>query len=301
MYRVRVAILGLLAAAHGVAAAQPIPDSQVATGTRDIRRAWLGTPVDRYGHAALGSRTHAATLHVVVAGPSGDQELSLRLDEDRVFEDRLVRLQDLDADGRDEIIVVEARADHGAALVVFNVAGPATAARLQERARSAYVGTMRWLNPVGAADFDGDGRLELASVTTPHIGGILTLYRYDPPRLVPLAREADVSNHRLGAVEQRLSAVVSAPGAAPWVLVPDQSRRNLRMLGWHGDGGWRPVAQSVALPAAVERIEAHPGGACVTLEDGRWLAVSHARTVDRLRGPSGNRGCPKAASGAPAR
>lgn len=213
---------------------RPIPDSQVATGTRDIRRAWLGTPVDRYGHAALGSR----------------------------------------------IIVVEAQAEHGAALVVFNVAGPATAPRLQERARGPYVGTMRWLNPVGAADFDGDGKLELVSVTTPHIGGILTLYRLDPPRLVSLAREANVSNHRLGAVEQRLAGIVSAPGAAPWVLVPDQSRRQLRMLGWSPRGGWMPLAENVTLAAAAERIEVHPLGACVTLDDGSGIWVPYPRMAN---------------------
>lgn len=301
MPHLRVVLLVMLLAAHGLAAApalhvspappgcglpggvdardpatgHPIPDSQLAKGERDIRRAWLGSPTDRYAHAALGSRTHAASLHVMVATAAGDRELSLQLPDDRVFEDRLIRLADLDGDGRDEIIVIEAQAAKGAALVVFNVQGPAAAPRLAERARSPHVGTMRWLNPVGAADFDGDGKLELVSVTTPHIGGVLTLYRYDPPRLVPLAREGNVSNHRMGAVEQRLAIILATPGAAPSVLVPDQSRRALRLLGWSKDGAWRALAASVPLAAAVERIDPHPGGACLQLEGGRWLMVSH--------------------------
>ncbi len=253
---------------------QPIPDSQVASGSRDIRRAWLGTPTDRYTHAALGSRTHGASLHAVVATAAGDRTLSLNLADDRVFEDRRLRLADLDGDGRDEIIVVEAHAQHGAALVVIGIEGTAAAPRLAERARSPHVGAMRWLNPVGTADFDGDGRQEIVSVTTPHIGGVLTLYRYDPPRLVPLAQEGDISNHRMGAVEQQLAAIVTAPGAPPLVVVPDQSRRALRLLRWSQGASWLAVGPSAPLPAAAARLVPHPAGACLQLENGNWMVVS---------------------------
>jgi len=32
----------------------------------------------------------------------------------------------------------------------------------------------QWLNPVGAADFDGDGVMEFAAVVTPHPQGVLS-------------------------------------------------------------------------------------------------------------------------------
>lgn len=259
----------------------PIPDSEVVSGRRDIRRAWLGTPTDRYAHAALGSRTHGASLHAVVVTAAGDRSLTLELADDRVFEDRLLRLEDLDGDGRDEIIVVEAHAHLGAALVVIGIEGTAAAPRLAERARSPHVGAMRWLNPVGTADFDGDGKLEIVSVTTPHIGGVLTLYRYDPPHLVPLAQEANVSNHRMGAVEQRLATIVTAPGEPPLVLVPDQSRRAVRLLRWDKDAAWLAVGTSSPLPSAAARIVPHPGGACLQLENGDWLVVSGRAPVRR--------------------
>lgn len=50
-------------------AAQRLAGSKVAPGQLDIAWAWLGTPTDRYPHTALGSRTHAGSLHVLVAPP----------------------------------------------------------------------------------------------------------------------------------------------------------------------------------------------------------------------------------------
>lgn len=59
----------------------------------------------------------------------------------------------------------------------------------------------RWLNQVGMADCHGYGQQDVVAVSTPHIGGVLTLYRYQPPHLVPMALERDVSNHVYGQVE----------------------------------------------------------------------------------------------------
>jgi len=57
----------------------------------------------------------------------------------------------------------------------------------------------RWLNPLGVGDFDGDGRLDIALVATPHIGGRLRLYRYQPGRLTLFAERSGVSTHRIGS------------------------------------------------------------------------------------------------------
>lgn len=244
-------------------------------GSRDVRWAWLGSPTQRYAHAALGSRTHARSLHVWTATASGGREVTLRLPDDEVFEDRQLRLVDLDGDGRDEIIVVQANAREGAALVVLGLRGTSTSARLQELARGPYAGHMRWLNPVGSADFDGDGRQEIVSVTTPHIGGVLTLYRYEPPRLSVLATRSGVSNHRMGEVEQQLAAVIALPGQAPFVMVPGQLRSTLRFLSWDGDRTWREQRPSMPLPHPVRRLTSHTTGACVQLEDGRWSHLSY--------------------------
>lgn len=275
----------------GVASAPPrvlpplaspaIPDSRVAVGARDIRLAWLAAPTSRYGHAALGSRVHAAELQVRVGDGEAARTLRYRLPDDRVFEDRVPRLADLDGDGRDEVVLVEAQEDEGAALVVLGVEGSGPAARVVERARGERVGRMRWLNPVGFADFDGDGRAELASVRTPHIGGVLTLQAYAPPRLVMLGELPGVANHQMGSVEQQLAVIVARRGAGPLVLVPDPTYRSLHALQWQPGVGWQAAAALATLPSPALRMLPVPGGACIGLEDGRSLraSVTGARAV----------------------
>jgi len=263
-------------------AAARIPDSQAIAGGRDVAWVWLGEPTRRYPHGALGSPVHAGSVSVRVRSTTGAwQTVEHRLALSRVYEDRVPRLVDLDQDGRDEIVLIEADTLRGAALVVLGVELSPDGPRLVERARSPFVGSsFRWLNPVGAADFDGDGHLDLASVTTPHIGGVLLLHHYRPPDLLPFARALDVSNHRMGALEQELAVIV--PGDAtfasatgrPTVIVPDMTRRALYALRWDAPGQWTRIADAVPLPDLVERLTLLPGGACAVLASGSTLRVS---------------------------
>ncbi len=75
---------------------------------------------------------------------------------------------------------------------------------------------MRWMSP----STDG-GRL--VSVHTPHIGGVLHLYRRDAGRLVSVKLAEGVNNHAIGAHDLDLSAWVGDRYA-----IPDMSRRMLR-------------------------------------------------------------------------
>jgi hypothetical protein len=149
---------------------------------------------------------------------------------------------------------------------------------LQERARSAWLGLpFRWLNPVGFADFDGDGKLDIASITTPHIGGVLTLYRYAPPRMEPFAKVTDVSNHQMGDPNLQMHAIVSLPGVRPTVIVPDMSRRALHALRWETVGGkaqWKELAEVKPLPGRVTHLmPLNTSSACAQLTDGSWWRI----------------------------
>ena len=260
------------------AAAGRIPGSQATSGSRNIAWAWLGSPTGRYSHDALGSSVHAASLHAIVLQPDGSQRtLSLELPPHRVFEDRVPRLADLDGDGRDEIILVESDAQQGSSLVVYGLRLGAGARQpvLAQVARGPFTGAAnRWLNPVGVADFDGDGRADVVAVTTPHIGGVLTLYRFEPPVLTPAAQMPGLTNHRYGSAEQQLAAIVQVPGQRPAVLVPGAGLRTLHLLRLASTGEWKEQLAPVSLAAPVQRITPLPNGACVLLANGATLQAT---------------------------
>jgi hypothetical protein len=256
-----------------------LPASLAAAGDRDIAWAWFAAPTARYPHSSMGSIVHAGSLEVIA---KSGRSYRVQLPTQRVFEDLQPRLADLDGDGRDEIIVIEADAERGAALVAYGLpaAGSPESQRLEERARSVHVGLpFRWLNPVGFADFDGDGRPDLASVTTPHIGGVLTLYRYAPPHIEAFAKVTDVSNHQMGDPNLQMHAILSLPGQRPTVIVPDMSRRALHALRWEvmaGKAQWKELADVKALPSRVTYLMPALHGksvACARLADGSWWQI----------------------------
>jgi hypothetical protein len=253
------------------AAAGRIPGSQVAIGSGNIAWAWLGSPTERYDHDALGSVVHAGSLHALIRQASGELvPVSVQVPPSRVIEDRAPRLADLDGDGLDEIIVVESDLQLGSSIVVYGVQA-GTAGRppaLVERARSPYLGTShRWLNPVGVADFNGNGHLDIAAVTTPHLDGVLTLYSYRPPSLEPVAMMSGLSNHRIGTTEQQLSAIVHGPGKRTTVIIPARGLRTMHAVRMV-DGKWRDVSSSVDLPKRALRITPLSSGACVLMANG---------------------------------
>jgi len=206
-----------------------IPHARVVKGTRDIRAAWFASPTHRYGHGVLGDRIEAAALKVRTA--SGEF-LSHELTDNSVFEDLTPRLADIDGDGRDEIIAVRSYADSGAAVALLGLRD----GQLVRLAESDPIGLpYRWLNPVGAGDFDGNGNSEIAVVRTPHIGGVLILYRWQGARLVETARRFGFSNHAMGSRVLGMSAMLDLDGdGGQEILVPDQGRTKLKAVSRAG-------------------------------------------------------------------
>lgn len=263
---------------HLVVAPAPdmLPDGQIAEGKGAIRRAWLTGPTGRYAHGILGDAIEASGVGIERAD---GEFLYFELGDDSVFEDRRARLYDLDGDGADEVIVVQSFLNAGAALTVLEAEGDS----LTLAAAAEPIGrSNRWLNPAGAADFDGDGRAEVAYVETPHIGGTLRLYEYRDGRLREDAAARGFSNHAIGSREQGQAATVDWNGdGVDDLLVPDARRRHLRVVTFAGGvfeeleriENTQPIVTAI-LPAplgAAGRISVIYG-----LADGTLVAVSPA-------------------------
>ncbi len=193
-------------------------------GADRIADANFEAPVDRYGHFALG-RPHEYAR--VSATTDAGLHLIFELPENEVFEDLAPRIVRLVAGEPEEILAIVSSRDRGSRLMMLRLSG----GRLEISAQSPPIGTpMRWLNPVGVADLDGDGRAEIAAVITPHIGGTLKVYRRQGRALVEISALDGFSNHVYGSTELALSRPFAIAGKMR-LLVPDSTRLQLRIVG----------------------------------------------------------------------
>lgn len=193
-------------------------------------KACLIEPTGRYGHNVLGPNSEWSRLSLELGGDgkaaSGISIAEIELPTDRVFEDVAPRLVDLDGDTRPEIVIVEASRGQGAEIVVYGhrSAGDHGAA-LRKIAATLPIGRgFRWRAIAGIADLDGDGRIEIAEVETPHIGGTLRVWSWRDGALVELATLPGFSNHRIG--EDFITSIIRDCGDGPEVVLPD--------FGWRG-------------------------------------------------------------------
>jgi len=161
---------------------------------RGIVWAGFSDATTRYDHGILGDAVEAGGLRAMTR-TKGPCDLSVILPQDRVFEDIAPRLADLDGDGRAEIIVVETDVDRGASLAVYGL----RLGRLVRIAATPPIGrTHRWLAPIGAADLDGDGMMEITYVDRPHLARVLMVWRYRDGALEKVAEIGGLTNHRIG-------------------------------------------------------------------------------------------------------
>lgn len=167
----------------------------------------------RYAHGVLGDALEHETLALRLR--SG-QIVRFTLPQMMVFEDVAPRLFDLDGDDAPEVITVESDQTRGARLAIYGVAGRITA--------TPFIGTrFRWLAPLGAADLDGDGHVEIAYVDRPHLAKKLRIWRFEADRLTEVTSFAGVTNHRIG--EEDIAGGIRRCGGLPEMILAD--------AGWH--------------------------------------------------------------------
>lgn len=179
-------------------------------------------PTDRYAHGILGDAIEFSALEIVTDGADGttlthnavkrEARYEIRLPLDRVFEDVAPRLIDLDGDGGPEVIVVETQIDTGAQLAIYDETGKIAA--------TPHIGrTNRWLAPIGAADLDGDGHMEIAYIDRPHLAKTLRVWRFKDGALSEIAAGAGLTNHRIG--ERDIAGGIRDCGNGPEMITAD--------------------------------------------------------------------------------
>ena len=209
--------------------------------TAEIVSASYAEPTQRYQHGVFGETEEWGAL---AFGLSDGQTMILRLPETRVFEDIAPRLADVDRDGAPEMIVVETDLSLGARLAIYDEMGFVAA--------TPFIGqTHRWLAPIGVADLDGDGLVELAYIDRPHLARLLRVWRFQDGTLVEVAQAEGLTNHRLG--DPAISGGLRDCGAGPEMITADARWSRLvasRLVGGRIES--RFVAEGVDFAAALD-------------------------------------------------
>nr|WP_241188080.1 VCBS repeat-containing protein [Pseudohalocynthiibacter aestuariivivens] len=153
-------------------------------------------PTTRYQHGVLGDAEEWGALVIRVntcVGCAGlrIEKRKITLPDTRVFEDVTPRVIVLGANQQRAVMVVESDVSRGARLSLYDGAGLIDA--------TPYIGqAFRWLAPIGAADLDGDGQVEIAYIDRPHLTKRLRLWRFSDGKLHHLADLDGLTNHRIG-------------------------------------------------------------------------------------------------------
>jgi hypothetical protein len=258
--------LGVATLFSGPALAQKangLPDGETARAGGVVAR--LIDPTLRYTHAVLGDAVEAGGFSARIHG----QTNVFTLGEDAVFEDRRVRLWDVDGDGKPEAVIIKSYLATGAAIAIYRLGRNGIA----PLAEGPAIGTRnRWLNLVGFADFAGAGEKLIAAVITPHLSGSLRLYRLTGNSLNEVARMDGFTNHIIGSRDLDLARVVST-GKKARIVIPTIDRRSLALLSFDQNKG--AVLQQEATPSRIARVlEATAQKARIMLEDGQEITVN---------------------------
>ncbi|ABD56084.1 Integrins alpha chain [Jannaschia sp. CCS1] len=228
-----------------------MPESVSAAGLNG-GLAWYDGPTTRYAHGVLGDAIEGTELHAYTDRASVACGVpSAVLPEELVFEDTAPRLIDLDFDGRPEIIVVQSHQRLGAQLAVYSFADDGVS--LRETAATPFIGrSNRWLAPIGAADLNGDGLMEIAYIDRPHLARTLRVWRFEDGALTEIATMEGLTNHRIG--EPFITGGIRDCGDGPEMITANQGWSQVMATRFIGDtldtrglGAFSPAAISQAL------------------------------------------------------
>jgi hypothetical protein len=183
----------------------------------EIASARFAVDLDVYPHRIMGDIREKAVL---IATDSSGRDHTVDLRETgpghNVFEDIEPRVVDADGDGANDIVVVETSQTEGGQLAIYSL----RRGELTKVAATPHIGTrFRWLAPVGIADMDGNGTVDLAYIDRPHLAKTLRVWSWAPGGLTQIASLAGVTNHRIG--DEVIWGGLRDCGAGPEMIVAE--------------------------------------------------------------------------------
>jgi len=182
-------------------------------------------PTARYSHGVLGDSIEFSELVIETEDWAHHVRYRIVLDDDHVFEDLEPRLWDITGDGAPEIVVIETDIGLGGSLAVYDQTG--------KIAETDHIGrSNRWLAPVGAADLDGDGRVEVAFIDRPHLAKVLRVFEWNGSELVLDAELGGLTNHRIG--EDFISGGLRDCGDEPQLVTADADWSDVMVISMTG-------------------------------------------------------------------
>ena len=221
-------------------ACDAVPGSLVTSAQGD--KAWYSGLSDAYGHGVLGDALEPTRLHLLRDG----SEVTVEAGAQHVFEDIAPRFTDVDGDGRDDLIAVRSNFRKGGQLVIYSD----REGHLKPLAMTPYIGTRnRWLAPAGAADFDGDGNVEVAFVDRPHLAKTLRIWQFADGDFREIATLRGVTNHRIG--EDYITGGSRDCGQGPDIVLVDAGWQNILSVRMEDE---QVVARTIAPFAGRESV-----------------------------------------------
>ena len=158
------------------------------SASADIVSAEFTQPTEKYAHGILGDAIEYSGMLILT---DTGKSISIELPNDHVFEDLAPRLADMDGDGNPELIVIETDVRKGAALAIYDENG--------KIAETPHIGqSSRWLAPIGVADFNDDGDMDVAYIDRPHLAKILRVWSFRNGKLREIAQQKNLTNHKIG-------------------------------------------------------------------------------------------------------
>jgi len=178
---------------------------------------------NRYNHRIFGPKKEATGFVVI---KNGQVTAKYELSGKRIFETLRPLIADIIPENPgSEILLTASDSDQGARLEIYSMTGAFIGS--SEAIGKGY----RWMHLLAVAPFGPNGEIEIATVRTPHIGGILEYYRWNGKELIKTASLEGVSTHRINSNNLNMAIAADFTGNHKVELfLPSQDFRTLILV-----------------------------------------------------------------------